>query len=227
MIIFWLTKAPDLPAIRKIDGSHSSKTGVNALFSPLMLWLMAAIILQGMLRDGITTWMPSFISESFNLGSAVSILTGVMLPIFSIVCYSLTATIHASKIRNPIVCSSLLFGFGALFALTLYLSFGQNAAGSVFLCAALTGSMHGVNLLLVCMVPRYFERYGNVSTASGVLNACTYVGSALSTYGIAALSETAGWKPTIFLWFLIASAGSCICFSIIRLWNKQFPIEKE
>lgn len=227
MIFLWMTKAPDLPAPGTGARAAAGKSSSAVLFSPLMLLLMVAIVLQGMLRDGITTWMPSFVSESFQLGSAVSILTGVLLPVFSIVCNTLTARIHETKIRNPITCSGLLFGAGAAFALALYLSFGRNAAGSVFLCAALTGSMHGVNLLLICMVPRYFERYGNVSTASGVLNACTYVGSALSTYGIAALSETAGWKPTILLWSLIALIGFILCMALIRPWNKQFPIEKE
>lgn len=92
--------------------------------------------------------------------------------------------------------------------------------------AAFIGCIHGVNLLLVCMIPRYFEKRGNVSTMSGILNACTYVGSAVSTYGIAALSEGIGWSNTILLWVAIAFAGvigSVIC---IRPWKKSFATEE-
>ena len=39
--------------------------------------IMLAIMMQGILRDGITTWMPSYISETFHLASSVSILTGI------------------------------------------------------------------------------------------------------------------------------------------------------
>lgn len=46
-----------------------------------------------------------------------------------------------------------------------------------------TACMHGVNLILVCMLPVFFKEGGNVSTVSGTLNACTYVGSAFSTIG--------------------------------------------
>ena len=52
--------------------------------------IMIAIVLQGMLRDGVTTWMPSLIGETYNLGSSIAILTSVVLPIFSILSFSLT-----------------------------------------------------------------------------------------------------------------------------------------
>ena len=82
--------------------------------------------------------------------------------------------------------------------------------------------MHGVNLMLICMLPPYFEKYGNISTISGVLNACTYVGSAASTYGIAVLSERVGWTQTIFLWFAVAVVGSTICLLCMKSWKKKF-----
>ena len=53
-----------------------------SVFTPLMLLIMLAIILQGSLRDGVTTWMPTYIAETYNFSNSVSILTGVVLPIF-------------------------------------------------------------------------------------------------------------------------------------------------
>jgi OPA family glycerol-3-phosphate transporter-like MFS transporter len=72
------------------------------------------------------------------------------------------------------------------------------------------------------MLPPFFEKYGNISTVSGVLNACTYVGSAISTYGVAILSENVGWNSTIFLWFLVAAAGCAICLGCMKPWTKKF-----
>jgi OPA family glycerol-3-phosphate transporter-like MFS transporter len=85
--------------------------------------------------------------------------------------------------------------------------------------------MHGVNLMLVCMVPAFFKKRGKVSTVSGVINACTYVGSAASTYGIARLSGTIGWHSTVLVWVGIASLGTLICALTARPW-KRF-IEKD
>ena len=36
------------------------------VFSAAMIGIMLVIMMQGMLRDGVTTWMPSFISETYN-----------------------------------------------------------------------------------------------------------------------------------------------------------------
>lgn len=219
MLVVWNWKAMD---IQKGQKQVAQKGSAKILFTPLVLCIMIPIILQGMLRDGITTWMPSFISESFHLGNEISILTGVLLPVFSITCFQITTWLYRKKITNPLTCSALLFAVGAGSALGLYFACQTSAAGSVFLSAMLTGSMHGVNLLLICMLPKCFERYGNISTVSGVLNACTYIGSAVSTYGIAALSEVIGWKQTIFLWFWVTLAGIVVCLLCARPWKKKF-----
>lgn len=224
MMLLWSRKAMDIspqPQEKRTGGNTSAKL----LLSPLMVCILMAITLQGMLRDGITTWMPSFIAESYNLGNAISILTGVLLPLFSMVSVQITNLIYKKKVTNPIACAAMLFVVGAVFALILYLCFGTGVLVSALLAAALTGCMHGVNLMLISMLPRFFEKYGNTSLVSGVLNACTYIGSAISTYGIAALSERIGWQDTIFLWFLIAATGSLMCLCCIRPWKQLFAEE--
>lgn len=222
MLAAWCWKAPAgcrAPA-KKVDTRQESAGKI--LRTPLVLSVMLVIVGQGMLRDGITTWMPSYISETYHLGSAISILTGVLLPIFSIICVQLATMLYQKKLQNPLLCAGVMFGCGAACALALYFLADQSAVGSVILSSVLTGFMHGVNLLLICMLPPYFEKYGNISTVSGVLNACTYVGSAASTYGIAVLSEHVGWTQTIFLWFVVAAVGSVVCLLCIKSWKKRF-----
>lgn len=210
---------------RRTASQPSESVSGFRLFSPLMLGIMFAIVLQGILRDGVTTWMPSYISETYQLGSKISILTGVVLPVFSIACFQLTSELYRRRFRNPLQCAAVIFGTGAVSAMVLFLLSGQNAAFSVLLSALLTGCMHGVNLMLICMIPPFFNKYGNVATVSGVLNACTYIGSAISSYGIALLAETQGWNFTIFMWFVIAAAGTAVCLLCTRPWKKAHAEE--
>jgi len=188
-------------------------------FTPLLVAIMFAIMLQGALRDGVTTWMPSFISETFRLSSEVSILSGVCLPIFSILSLRLALALYEKLPGNPVRCAAIIFALGAVAALVLSFVAEVSPIGSIACMALLTGSMHGVNLMLICMVPPFFQRKGNISTVSGVLNSCTYVGSAISTYGIALLSESAGWQTTSFVWFLIAALGAVVCTVCSRIWK--------
>ncbi len=192
------------------------------LFTPLMIFIMIAIILQGSLRDGVATWMPSYVKASYDLGDAVSILTGVILPVFSIICIYLVTKIYMSKFTNPISCAALFFGLGVVSSMGIYALSGKSIIISIVLFAVLSGSMHGVNLMLICMTPRVFEKSGRVSTVSGVINSCTYIGSAISTYGIAILSEKLGWDFTLLTWIIIASLGTVICLATKNAWHKRF-----
>lgn len=221
MIFVWNRYAQDVRTEWK-KVKQEVKGPKHSLFTPLMLSIMVAIILQGMLRDGVTTWMPTYISETYHLSSSVSILTGVLLPVFGIICLQLTSLVYRKKFTNPLLCAGIFFGAGAVSALALVILTGQNAVFSVLFSALLTGCMHGVNLILICMLPSFFKEGGNVSTVSGVLNSCTYVGSALSTYGIALLSENYGWGFTLTTWLVIGALGFVICMLCAKPWGKKF-----
>ena len=226
MLVIWNLAAQDVRPEPKTTTRHVRAGGAEKALPMVLLPVMAVIVLHGMLRDGVTTWMPSFIAESYHLDNEISILTGVVLPVFSILSLQIMQKLYGRAFQNPLVGAAVLFGLGSLCGLGLHLLCGESAGVSVLLSATLTGCMHGINLLLVCMVPAFFAKYGNISTVSGVLNACTYIGSAISTYGVAALSEGMGWKTTILIWGIIALAGFLICLGSIRPWKKRMMEDK-
>ena len=221
MLLIWNRFCPETEMKTTLPQQEKTDRGAG-FFSPMMLGIMTAVMLQGMLRDGVTTWMPSYIAETYDLSNEIAILTGVLLPLFSILCFQVASSLYRRWFANPLVCAGVIFSFGALSALLLFVFSGRNPAFSVLLSAALTGAMHGVNLLLVSMIPPFFKKYGNVATVSGVINSCTYVGSAASTYGLAVLSEKMGWGITLVLWTVIAAVGTVVCLVVSRPWNRRF-----
>ncbi len=223
MTVFWSLFAPDIPreTPKKVEEKPKKATSLRLLLSPVMLAVMAAIVCQGMLRDGVTTWMPSYISETYHISSMISILTGVTLPLFGMVCMQAASTLYIKIFRDPLRCSAAVFFVGTVSAVGLFFSSGRSALLSVILSALFTGCMHGVNLMLICMVPAFFKNMGSVSTVSGVLNSCTYIGSALSTYGVAVFSERFGWGFTLLFWILTAAAGTVLCAASIRPWKRK------
>ena len=216
-LVWWNLSCPEIDL-----GVTVSKKQVNAnvdkssLISPTVIFVMIAIVLQGILRDGVTTWMPSYISETYKLGNEISILTGVLMPLFSVATLHITETVYEKKFKNPYLCATAVFGVGALAGLALYFLSDKSPVSSVLLSAILTGCMHGVNLLLICIVPPLLAKGANVSFVSGLLNCCTYVGSALSAYVIPLAAEGRGWTFTLFIWFIIALAGTLICAVCVR-----------
>ena len=222
--VLWNRKCIDVPVSRAVGTGYKKASGGG--FSALLLFVMLAIVLQGMLRDGVTTWMPSLIADTYHMSNSASILTGVVLPVFGIICFRAAEQLYRLSPDNPVKCSGMIFALGTVSAGVLYFTSGKNAALTVFCSALLTGCMHGVNLLLICMVPPYYKNRGGVSAISGVLNSSTYIGSSISTYGIAAIADRFGWHTTVFMWIIIAAAGSIVCFACVRPWKKFVYSEK-
>ena len=189
----------------------------------LLVIVMLTVVLQGALRDGVASWVPTYISDVFHLDSSVSILTGAILPVFSILSIAVANLLYRKVLRNEMLCSAVIFAVGCVSAVLLFLFSDSSPILSVLFLALLSGSMHGVNLMLTCMVPPHFARYGRTALVSGTLNSCTYAGAAVSTYGIALFTESYGWDGTILLWAGIALTGTTVCVLILKTW-KSFRI---
>lgn len=181
--------------------------------------IMFAIIMQGVLRDGITTWMPTYISDIFEADNSVAIFSSIVLPIFSIACYQFTTWLNERLIKNEMLCAAAIFALGLISLLVLRLFGGSGMIVSVIAIGIAAASMHGVNLVLICMVPAFFKQYGRASLISGILNSCTYLGSAVSTYGVAVLSDALGWDLTVLVWIIVAAVGTVSCLFLIPRWN--------
>lgn len=194
------------------SGKKGEKKGRSYLISPpLLAIIMIAIMLQGALRDGVTTWVPTYVSEVFSLGSEISILSGVVVPIFGLISLKVTQIIYDRTGKMPFVCSGALFLLAALCCAGVILTGNRAVIPTVIMFALIVAAMHGINLILVCFLPNIYARSDSVSSLSGTLNFMTYVGSALSTYGFAVLSEKSGWNSTVRLWAAVAAAGFIIC----------------
>ena len=153
------------------------------------------------------------------MGVSMSILTTAILPVFAILSVNVAAKLE-NRIGNELKTAAVLFGTGLVAAAAMIPMFSTSVIFCALMMAVITACMHGVNLMLISRLPVYFGRYGKVSTVSGMLNACTYVGAALSTYGFAALSDRFGWGFTIAGWAVVAAAGTLICSMLIKRWKK-------
>ncbi len=220
MLSVWLVFAPKLRFTRHDPIPVQEKTADASFFSPSFLVVMLAIMCMGILRDGVTTWMPSYISETYETDNLGAILSGVILPVFAMICYKLTQILYKRKFKNPLACTALIYSFASLTALVLLISSGKNSAVSLLSMAILTAAMHGVSLMLTTMILPFFKKYGRISTVSGILNSATYVGSALSTYGVALLAEEYSWQSVLAVWLAVAITGTLLCALIIRPWKR-------
>ena len=176
------------------------------------------IALQGILRDGIQTWLPSLVNEQFNLDESSSILSTAILPVFSMIIVLLSNALY-HKIKHELKTASIMFSVALVS--TLPMAFGVDIPIlTIILAALISASMHGVNHMLISLIPKNFAKYGMVSTISGILNACTYIGASISSYGFASIADNFGWNMVLIIWCIIAFLGTLICVLKIKGWTK-------
>lgn len=213
------------PSVRPtmIHNEIQGRTNIKGILTVEMIGILIAIVIQGALRDGISTWMPTNIEETFHLNGLLSVLSGAVLPLFSTVSFRVALYIHKKWFRNPVTCSAVLFFAAGITTVLLTIFSDVNAILSVVLFTLVSGFMNGINLMLVSLLPSYFIRTGSVSTISGMMNSCTYVGSAVVTYGIGTIVDQTGWELVTLIWCLAAIAGCLICLISSRTkWSREW-----
>ncbi len=224
MLLVWLWKCPSAHIADKKKRDEENEKKASFPWSFMFIGILFAIILMGMLRDGITAWTPSLISENFRLGNEISILTGVLLPLFGMIAIMVASEIRNRFVRNELAFSAILFSVAVVCSIILVVFKGMNPVVYVIVLGLLVSAAHGVNLMLISFVPKYYAKYGVVSFAAGLVNSCTYVGAAISTYGIAIFSDSFGWAATVMLWGGIALTGAVLCVLLIKSW-RQFSAQ--
>lgn len=188
---------------------------------PIVL-IMLGIIFQGMLRDGVTDWLPSFLSESFHISEENAIFAAVIPAIFSMVSFYVFDLLHRKALKNEVFCAAVIFGGSMVFGFGLFFLQGVISSPilSVLLVALIIACMHGINLMLISVVPKRFAKSGRVSTFSGLFNSCTYIGASIALPVFARIAERFGWNMTVLSWGIVALCGALVCLVTFPLWKR-------
>ena len=185
------------------------------------LWLLFPVLcIQGALKDGVTTWVPVYLEESHGLGAIAAVLGTMIIPMCNLLGVSAASFVTRRMGDDEVRVAQLFYGisFGAL--LVLWLGGDRSGVLALALLAISTTCMMAVNTMLISVLPARYGKIGKTSGVSGILNSCVYAGSSASTYGIGALSASAGWKITILIWVFGAAAAWAVCW-LCRWWARK------
>ena len=203
----------------KENTAVAKKANGRSLIWMLMPVIMCTIAVLGILKDGITTWMPTFMSENFQLESTVSILLGVVIPLSHMFLDLFVYRILVMMKRDVFAAIGLSFGVTAIFLLLLWICGGSSMILATAMIAIASGGLHTINALQTYYLPEVLGGTDNISFYAGLVNAVTYAGSAMSTYLFAIISEMHGWNTTIVSWMVFAATGfvlSFVCMAVLR-----------
>ena len=192
--------------------------GKQAWLGSGILMVLFPVIIHGMLKDGVTTWVPTYITETFFTSPAFSILVTTVLPVVNLTGAYVAQYLYKKCKNQEAAAAVWLFLIAVLALAGIWIGKDTSMILTVVLFAVTTASMMGVNTLFVNLFPLRYEAMGKVSTVSGFMNCMAYVGTAVSTFTIGVLVEQRGWNVTIGSWVVMTFLALVVCM----LGRKKF-----
>lgn len=203
---------------QKADVGTDVKLGEILVQSGLIM-LLAALLVQGALKDGVTTWIPVYIQETYGVSPILAVAGTMVIPLCNLFGVWLAAFACRHIERNEIAVSAGFFAICAVALMVLWLSSGRSMAASMGMLALSTTTMMTVNTMLTAVLPSCFGSVGKASSMSGLLNSAVYSGGAVSAYGIGSLAGYFGWTTTILIWAVMAAVAFLICCLAATKWG--------
>lgn len=194
------------------------KTGV-----PVFIF---ATILHGMLKEGVLTWVPSIISDSYPIDVTFSVFLSMLLPISNLFGAWISKTVYQKLLHRNEALTSCFFMLITLLPIIAVSRMAQLPLAISVICLALISMlMTSFNYMVSTMIPMRFAESGWAATFSGIFNSSVYLGSAISTWASGRIADSYGWNTTVLVWLGIAAVGTIILLPIFPVW-KRF-IEKK
>ncbi|MGN0458645.1 MAG: MFS transporter [Eubacterium sp.] len=207
-------------SVKNEKRDENARSGfLPVIVSSGLLIIIIPSFLHGMMRDGITNWVPTMITEEYGVLPSFSVFLTVVLPIFNAFGAYIITPLYKKLGCNEMKTAGICAIF-ALIPMILLLFIGKiPVTASIILLALTTMSMYSLNYLIISRVPVRFAENGHTSSATGLLNSFAYIGCAVSSYGFGAVSQKAGWNAVIVIWIISALLTSLFAFSANRKWK--------
>ena len=227
--VFWIFETGKLKLYkntiqRKMNNQNSdlsTKQFIKLFIISGCIILLIPIAIHGTLKDSVTQWMPTFFTDKFNLGTDISILLTMILPVINVSGAYIAKAIN-KKLNNILKTALVFFAVTILFLVLLHF-IGTNSSVFALVClAVVTTCMHAVNVMFITMVPLSFSKYGCVSTIGGILNSSAYIGCGLLNIASGNILNDASssWNKLFLFWLFICATAIILTAVCTVIWNK-------
>ncbi len=204
-------KEESAPEKETNDDSNSQENSINKkIFYAMIVVLCFCAIGVNLIKDGLTTWVPSILKEEFAMTDSLSILLTLLLPVLSVFGNAFALKIH-NKIPDYINHCVVVFAVIAVFIGVIIGSLKLELV--VFMLVSLivvNFFASSLNSLVTSIFPLFMRGMVNSGLIAGILNGFCYLGSTISSYGLGTIADNFGW--TYVFWTLM---GFCIVTFVI------------
>jgi len=206
----------------KDNNNKKQKADSIAIITIILFAIFMCI--DNLIKDGINTWVPQILKDTFNLGNSLSIILTLVLPLLGLLGAIMAVQLNKIIKDNVLLNGILFLCAGTLITLVL-ISLNNKLLVPILLSFGLVSlTMHSINGFITCVIPLKLRDKFNSGTLAGVLNGCGYIGSTISAYSLGALADKTGWNGAVILLLslaFIASLISIIFYAYLKISKKE------
>lgn len=211
-----------------INEKFQTENGTNNK-TPIAFWFLFGsmcllAVVNNFVKDGLTTWTPTFLKESYGLENWFSVLLTLVLPLFALFGSSLVLVMN-KKIKDYFVLSGLLFAVSAGVMGVMVACINLKTFVVSIVCFAVTAClMAGVNNVVTAIFPMDCKGKVNAGLVAGITDGFCYLGSAVSSVGFGSIAKNYDWgtvMSVILISLLIATAVCFGCFLVKTVKNRK------
>ena len=192
----------------------------------LLTIVMLAIygVATNLIKDGLTTWVPSILKEQYQLDNSFSIILTLALPAVAMFANYFAVNVH-KKIPDYVMQSAMVFLLSGIIIAAVIggLSLNQfvlTLIGFTLVCFLVSSS----NSMITSIFPLFMKGKVNSGLIAGILNGFCYLGSTISSYGLGLIADEFGW--TAVFWVLLSVCAVVCVGAVIYLLIKKIIVKK-
>lgn len=216
--------------LRTIDITASTAKGIRPLLSLLrkhqIVPILFITIINGIVRNAVAFWIPTYITDQFQVAPATSSAITSVLPIFNLIGTFLGLKLLKKCKENEYETSIILFAVSMM--MFLLMSVTRNhyfilTIVALFLANAAMASACNMIFSVYCL---RFRETGRVSTITGCLDAVSYLFAALASPLFSVIVSKTNWNTTVFIWAILTAFGMLASMAAYRS-DKKLAIENK
>ncbi len=176
--------------------------------------LAFAAISNGFIKDGVTTWTPSILRESYGMKESLSILITVILPLIAVAGAWFSTYLHKLQKNTSVLNSGLYLAEAVILFSVMLTAKSASLKSPVLLILLFSVSamlMSAVNNVITSIIPLYMRDKMESGLLAGVLDTFCYVGSTLSTGLLGFISDKSSWNGVFLTLFIFGTAAFTFC----------------
>lgn len=191
---------------------NENKTSEAKLLLTAICVLCFCAVGVNLIKDGLTTWVPSILKDEFSMSDSLSILLTLLLPILAVFGNAYALKVH-NKIPDYINHCTVIFVAIAVFIGIIIGSLAMELVVFMLVGLVVVNFLaSSLNSLITSIFPLFMRGKVNSGFIAGILNGFCYLGSTISSYGLGAIADNFGWIAVF--WTLIA-----FCVIVFAVWG--------